>query len=124
MPSDSRALTRAARTRSAADGVPYTKARETELAIRARMKDAGETYTEAEAAVQSVEGLEFCDRCGGPIICPECPGCACYNGRCTGWRHTGSVDFERDEDPDPLDDVCEECGGSERLAGYDAGCVC
>ncbi|WP_188195708.1 hypothetical protein [Nonomuraea sp. SYSU D8015] len=21
------------------------------------------------------------------MVCPECPGCGCYDGRCSGWRH-------------------------------------
>jgi hypothetical protein len=32
----------------------------------------------------------LCETCGWTVgmVCPECPGCGCYNGRCSGWRHS------------------------------------
>lgn len=43
----------------------------------------------------------MCETCGWTygMVCPECPGCGCYNGRCSGWRHR--------EDADNYDDDCE-----------------
>jgi hypothetical protein len=59
-----------------------------------------------------VEG-PLCQLCGWTIgmVCPECAGCGCYTGTCTGWRHG---EFAGDDD---LDDkstdagACEWCGG-------------
>lgn len=38
----------------------------------------------------------MCTACGWTfsMICPECPGCGCYNGQCTGWRHGDYADNE------------------------------
>lgn len=60
----------------------------------------------------------MCDKCDWTygMICPECPGCGCYNGQCSGWRHT---EFKADMDAatgesgdydDPLGMGCRECG--------------
>lgn len=57
----------------------------------------------------------MCGKCDWTygMICPECPGCGCYNSQCSGWRHT---EFQADMDAatgessdyDPI--ACEECG--------------
>ncbi|MFI5638318.1 hypothetical protein ACIA8H_12975 [Streptomyces goshikiensis] len=52
------------------------------------------------------------------MACPECAGCGCCNGRCSGWRHN-----EHKGDTDPAEDgepFCEddECGGCEDCSLY------
>ncbi|UNZ22292.1 hypothetical protein [Streptomyces sp. 891-h] len=51
----------------------------------------------------------MCDKCGWTwgMVCPECPGCGCYNGRCSGWRH---LDYAGDDDFDGYDNECRDCG--------------
>jgi|SRR5882724_765139 len=46
----------------------------------------------------------LCETCGwlNRMVCPECPGCGCYNGRCSGWRHN---EYAHEDDSEP-----EECG--------------
>ncbi len=67
------------------------------------------TYAEAKAflAVDPRRQL-LCDKCGWSVamVCPECPGCGCYTGQCTGWRHS---EFE-EEDPEADPWGCPECG--------------
>jgi hypothetical protein len=54
--------------------------------------------------------------------CPECTGCGCSNGRCSGWRHhTYMTDDERAELSN--DDVCDECGADCSLGSYEL-CSC
>lgn len=54
----------------------------------------------------------MCHKCGWiyGTICPECPGCGCFSGECSGWRHGELMDEderrERNERP--------ECGGDTR----------
>lgn len=62
----------------------------------------------------------MCTKCGWTygMVCPECPGCGCYSGQCSGWRH-----HEYDE-PDPDDDGgCPECGAGGGSDPY-GECVC
>lgn len=67
---------------------------------------------EADAAPAEVLELAMplCDICGWTIgmVCPECPGCGCYTGRCTGWRHS-----EYAHDDDFEDDVDDGWGGRQ-----------
>jgi hypothetical protein len=81
------------------------------------------TYTEASEILADPANQLLCETCGWTLgmICPECPGCACYNGRCSGWRHG---EYAHEDDRDPSEDACDECGGTFSLAGYDAGCLC
>lgn len=48
-----------------------------------------------------------CEVCGwlNSMLCPECPGCGCYNRGCSGWRHR---EYEHDDDRDP--EPCCWCG--------------
>lgn len=54
----------------------------------------------------------LCETCGWTVgmVCPECPGCGCYNGQCTGWRHLEYM--HEDERRDYY--ACDECGGDTR----------
>lgn len=128
MPSNTRALTRAARDRAQATGIPYTQARQQLLWIQ-QLLDEGEfdTHEEADAYVSNPANQTMCGVCGWTygMVCPECPkGCGCQTG-CTGWRH---AEWD-EEDPDPDDDdedryvECGECGGEVDVhTGY--GCTC
>ncbi|MGW3091575.1 hypothetical protein [Streptomyces sp. NPDC001108] len=50
----------------------------------------------------------LCETCGwtNGMVCPECPGCGCYNDQCSGWRHHEYADDDPDSDPYG----CQECG--------------
>jgi hypothetical protein len=124
MPQDTRALTRAARARAKAEGLPYTRARETELAIHERMDGSDETYEEAEAFLADPANEVFCQICGWTLamVCPECSGCACHGGRCSGWRHQ---EYMHEDDLAELreQERCEECGADVSLGSYDE-CTC
>lgn len=108
MPQETRALTRAARARMAATGQKYTEARESVLAIREVMDENDWTYEEAEAWFDDPANQVMCEICGwtNGMACPECPGCGCYNGRCSGWRHE---EYMTDDEQEELH-RCEECG--------------
>ncbi|CNF63193.1 Uncharacterised protein [Mycobacterium tuberculosis] len=123
MPSANRALTRAARRRAKTEGVPYTQARDTELAIRERMDADGESYAEAEAFVTDPRNEVLCEKCGWTVamVCPECPGCGCYNHQCTGWRHREYMHPDDLAELEAAEAECPECGGDTRT-GYDCDC--
>ncbi|MFD6401188.1 bifunctional DNA primase/polymerase [Nocardia sp. NPDC060249] len=80
------------------------------------------TYDEALAEMNNPLNHTFCEECGwtNGMVCPECPGCGCYNGRCTGWRHH---EFAADDDEPDEDDgwYCEGCGAND--TAYDV-CTC
>lgn len=118
MPQETRALTRAARARMAVTGQKYTDARESVLAIRELMDDNEWTYAEAEAWLDDPANQVMCEVCGwtNGMACPECPGCGCYSGRCTGWRHR-----EADAGLEPEEgSYCTECGANSR---YECSCA-
>jgi len=50
----------------------------------------------------------LCETCGwtNGMVCPECPGCGCYNDQCSGWRHHEYAHEDDDYDPNG----CPECG--------------
>jgi hypothetical protein len=64
----------------------------------------------------------LCDTCGWSVgmICPECPGCGCYTGQCSGWRHHEYSEPDYD-DPD-YGVYCRECGAGSS-SPYDE-CTC
>jgi hypothetical protein len=120
MPTDTRALTRAARDRArSAAGENYTQARAAVLGIRERMAEADETWAEAEAWYDDPANELLCGTCGWSrgMVCPECTrGCGCEVG-CSGWRHSewGQVDDDADDEAGG----CPECG-----ADHEYRCVC
>jgi hypothetical protein len=65
-----------------------------------------------------------CETCGwtNAMLCPECPGCGCYNDQCSGWRHE---EYMTDDERAELceQERCEECGADVSLGSYDE-CVC
>jgi hypothetical protein len=87
------------------------------------------TYAEAVAYLEQERPLNelLCEKCGWTVrmVCPECPGCGCYNGRCSGWRHSEYQD-EMDAatgDYDPDSGIyCEDCGAGSS-SPYD-DCTC
>lgn len=121
MPQNTRALTRTARDRAKTTGETYTAAREAVLAIRTRMAETGETQAEAAAWYDDPANRLLCATCGWTMgmICPECPGCGCYNGRCSGWRHH---EYRHDDDVND-DGGCPECGAGGGGDPY-GECVC
>ncbi|WP_063128688.1 hypothetical protein [Nocardia fusca] len=120
MPRDSRALTRAARRRADAhEDLPYQKAREQVIVIRQLATEEEITFEQAQAIYDDPLNQLLCETCQWTVgmICPECPGCGCYNGRCSGWRHR---EYMHDDERDDLY-ACDECGGDTRT-GYDCQC--
>ncbi|MFI7511459.1 hypothetical protein ACIBSS_32085 [Micromonospora aurantiaca] len=100
-------------------------------AVALRMAHAGEDADRAATSVQEIQDLAqcngwpfadaqveydsplnqiMCDKCGwtNGMVCPECPGCGCYNDRCTGWRHD---EFMSDDERRERNE-CPECGGN------------
>ncbi|MDJ0344275.1 hypothetical protein QMK19_29130 [Streptomyces sp. H10-C2] len=65
----------------------------------------------------------LCEKCGwtNAMVCPECPGCGCYNDQCSGWRHHEYADEPDDDDPDH-GIYCRECGAGS-CSPYDE-CTC
>lgn len=122
-PKPNRALARAARGRAATENIPYTRAREIELAIHARMADTGEDYAEAEEIVTDPANQVLCKACGWTVgmVCPECPGCGCYNHQCSGWRHREYMHPDERAELEAAEAECPECGGDTRT-GYDCHC--
>jgi len=125
MPQNTRALTRAARERAQAEGIPYTTARHQLLWIQELVDDgAFETREEADEYVSDPRNEVLCRSCGWTVgmVCPECPrGCGCETG-CTGWRHREWGPHD-DDDPEGQYVDCDDCGGScDYRTGY--GCAC
>ena len=50
------------------------------------------------------------------MICPECPGCGCYNAQCTGWRHTEYAQDADNGEPGDCGDL--ECEGCDTCSPY------
>jgi hypothetical protein len=109
-----------------------------ELLVDAINRFAGvTTYATAAHVVKTEPCYQLlCETCGWTLdmICPECPGCGCYNGQCTGYRHVEystdddfdsddkdwrawSEDFEDDEDRDAYD--VPETAGAVPEEDYD-----
>lgn len=122
MPTATRSLTRATRERAKARGINYTQAREELVWIKTMLDDGEfETFAEADEFVRDERNHVMCRICGWTygMVCPECPGCGCYNGRCSGWRHREMMDAEELAELDYQE--CEDCGG-DVTNPYD--CVC
>lgn len=65
----------------------------------------------------------LCEKCGwtNGMVCPECPGCGCYNDQCSGWRHH---EYAHDEDDDYASNSgCPECGAGGSGDPY-GECIC
>ncbi|MFJ8213230.1 hypothetical protein [Streptomyces sp. NPDC096033] len=60
----------------------------------------------------------MCETCGWvySMACPECPGCGCYTGQCTGWRH-GEYGGQ-DDDAEPYDCGDDDCPGCDTCSPY------
>lgn len=69
--------------------------------------DDPETREACRADLLDPGNQEACDRCGWTynMLCPECPGCGCYDYSCTGWRH----DESRAATGDDFDDEGQPC---------------
>lgn len=119
-----RALTRVARRRARTKNLPYQAAREDVVLIHELMGEEELTFEEAEALYDDPGNQLLCETCGWTLamICPECTGCGCSNGRCTGWRHR---EYLTDEEREELRDAerCDECGADTSLGSYEE-CHC
>lgn len=119
------ALAAAVALRMAHAGEDEATARTSVQEIRETAEANDWTFEQAQVAYDDPRNQVMCHECGWTygMVCPECPGCGCYNDRCSGWRHH---EFAGDDDPDdPHDRIaeCEECGGDfNTLTGY--GCEC
>lgn len=71
----------------------------------------------------------MCEKCDWTygMICPECPGCGCYNSVCSGWRHheyQAQMDAATGEYGDHDDGAyCRECGAGGSGNPYEE-CTC
>ncbi len=119
MASQNRALTRAIRARAAATGEKYTRARNAVLQIGEIAASEDVTLAEAEAIHDDPRNEIFCKICGWTVgmVCPECPGCGCYNLSCSGWRHAEVMDSDELRQLNE----CPECGG-DMTNHYDCTC--
>lgn len=94
---------------------------EREGTIVAIMNENDCTREGAIAILDDPRNEIMCEKCGWTygMVCPECPGCGCYNGQCSGWRHHEYADDEYDDQ----DGRCPDCGGE---LGVDPryGCDC
>ncbi|MGW8357693.1 hypothetical protein [Streptomyces wedmorensis] len=90
------------------------------------------TYREAvdclTAQKSDVRNQIMCDKCDWTygMICPECPGCGCYNGECSGWRHweyQAQMDAATGEYDAYNGDGCYECGAGQGGSPYEE-CIC
>jgi hypothetical protein len=91
-----------------------------------------ETYVDINTYKEAVDYLRqeqndprnkvMCGTCGWTygMVCPECPGCGCYGGQCSGWRHH-EYDEPDYDDPD-YGVYCRECGAGSS-SPYDE-CTC
>jgi hypothetical protein len=122
MASNNRALTRTIRDRAKRTGESYTRARNAVLLIQEIADDEDITLAEAEAILDDPRNQIFCKVCGwtNGMVCPECPGCGCYNSQCSGWRHDEYAGD--DDDPDPDDRGCPECGAGSNDYDPNPGC--
>lgn len=79
----------------------------------------GYTFAEAQAGYDDPRNQVMCDKCGwtNGMVCPECPGCGCYNSQCTGWRHGEFMDDDERRERNE----CPDCGGDMRNH-YDCRC--
>ncbi|MFF3547086.1 hypothetical protein ACFYXD_35275 [Streptomyces platensis] len=66
----------------------------------------------------------LCETCGWSVamVCPECPGCGCYNGQCSGWRHSEYAHEDDDYDDPDRNVYCQDCGAGSS-SPYDE-CTC
>ncbi len=72
------------------------------------MQANGGFAEDAVAYITDPANQVACETCGwtNGMLCPECPGCGCYNSSCSGWRHREDpMDYE-DREPEP----CFNCG--------------
>ncbi|MEV0236800.1 hypothetical protein [Nonomuraea sp. NPDC050786] len=99
---------------------PYT-------AVRAELEDwldgREETPAEAVAIMTDPANQVACEKCGwtNGMLCPECPGCGCYDGQCSGWRHREYMHPDDVAELEAAEAECPECGGDTR-SGYDCHC--
>ncbi|MDX3232856.1 hypothetical protein [Streptomyces sp. ME19-01-6] len=98
-----------------------------------------ETYVDINTYREAVDYLTqqkndprnqiLCEKCDWLVgmVCPECPGCGCYNDQCSGWRHDeyqAEMDAATGVYGDYDDGVyCPECGAGGSGNPYEE-CTC
>ncbi|MDG4759288.1 hypothetical protein [Micromonospora sp. WMMD710] len=72
--------------RMAHAGEDEATARTSVTEIREIADGYGYTFAEAQAGYDDPRNKVMCTTCGwtNGMVCPECPGCGCYNGQCSG----------------------------------------
>lgn len=82
------------------------------------------TFAEAQVEYDDPRNEVMCDKCGWTygMVCPECPGCGCYNTRCSGWRHDEFMDPDERAELERERNECPECGG-DSTNHYDCRCA-
>lgn len=93
-----------------------------------------QTYVDINTYREAVDYLEqerndprnqlLCQTCGwtNGMVCPECPGCGCYNDQCSGWRHHEYAHEDDDYDDPDRNIYCRECGAGS--SGPYEECTC
>lgn len=121
MPHDNRDLGRAVRELMAhRPGQTYTASR---AELLEWLDGREETPHEAVAIMTDPANEILCKECGWTVgmVCPECPGCGCYDSQCSGWRHREYMHPDDLAELEALEAECPECGGDTRT-GYDCHC--
>jgi hypothetical protein len=113
-------------------------------AVALRMARAGEDEATARTSVEAIQDIAarngwpfaaaqveyddprnevLCETCGWTVgmVCPECPGCGCYNRQCSGWRHEEFMDPDERRELEQARNECPECGGNMQ-DHYDCQC--
>lgn len=104
-----RAFAAAVALRMAHAGEDEATARTSVQEIRETAEANDWTFAQAQVAYDDPRNQVMCQQCGWTfgMVCPECPGCGCYNDRCSGWRHHEFMDDEERRERNE----CPECGG-------------
>jgi len=120
---DKHAFAAAVRLRMAHAGEDEATATTAVEAIRDRALGDGVTFAEAQAEYDDPRNEILCEKCGWTVgmVCPECPGCGCYNGSCSGWRHEEFMHEDERREREQLRNECPECGG-DMQNHYDCRC--
>jgi hypothetical protein len=82
--------------------------------IQELVRDREWTFAEAQAEYDDPRNEIMCHTCGWTygMVCPECPGCGCYNSTCSGWRHDEFMHPDDRRELEQARNECPECGGN------------
>jgi hypothetical protein len=110
---DKHAFAAAVRLRMAHAGEDEAAATRAVEVIQDTALGNGWTFAEAQAEYDDPRNEILCETCGWTVgmVCPECPGCGCYNSSCSGWRHEEFMDPHERAELERERNECPECGG-------------